>query len=572
MLAFLNISNLAVINHLHIEFQPGLNILSGETGSGKSIIIDALGLLLGEKAVPEMIRTGEEKAFVEGIFDIEGNIPLQELLSSSGIERDSDEIAIKREINLSGRSRAFINNQSATLALLKCVQPHLIDIHGQGDQQSLLSPETHLDLLDTFAGALEERRQVEQIFDEMVRLVKEVEFLERIEADRLRTLDMLDYQIQEIERARLVPNEDLELEAERRIQANVEKLAKNCGEAYSLLYEDESSVLSRVSAVERRLSELSEIDDRFSGALEQISAAKFNLEDLAFFLRKYAESLSFSPEKLKEVDDRLLEIDRLRRKYGNSVSVILEHLGQLRNQKNELQHSEEKREEFCAHLRKVFKQYAHSADRLSELRYTRASALEEAVGAELAEVALENAQFAVKFDLPSRSALAGKIGQWVDGAGGGAIGRRGKETAEFLFSANRGEAARPLSGVASGGELSRLMLVLKTITAPTAFPRTLIFDEVDAGIGGRVAEAVGQRLKRLSETNQVLCVTHQAHIARYASTHFHVNKVVDGDRTVTSVMELRSGERVDELARMLGGAEITATARRHAKELLRDRG
>ncbi len=572
MLKLLSLTNLAVIERLQIEFRPGLNILSGETGSGKSIIVDALGLLLGNRVSQDVIRTGESRAFVEGVFSCEGNRPMLELLSEAGIEvEDEEEIVIKREIQAGGRSRSFINHQAATLNLIKAVQPHLIDIHGQGEQQSLLSPEAHLNMLDSFGGGTTLRRRTELAYEQVWRLAQELESARRSESERLQLLDMLEYQVAELERAGVRPGEDAELEAERNILANTERLATLCAEAYDLIYEQERCLLSDMRAIERRLSELAQVDGRFSAYLEQLDTAKYFFEDLAYFLRSYAESIHYSPERLKEVEARLMELSRLKRKYGTSLEAILEVLDRLKGQREELQSSEEREKQLEEQLRSAIREYISEAEQLSQLRRRVAHAFEQTVVRELSEVALEEAQFSVRFAEPAGGRLADKLRAMVGGEEL-KMGRAGMERAEFFFSANKGEAPKPLSGVASGGELSRLMLVLKTVAAPALFPRTLIFDEIDAGIGGRVAEAVGQRLKRLAETNQVLCVTHQAQIARYADAHFRVVKEVVGERTVTGVVELDGSERVEEVARMIGGAEITPLARRHARQLLRGRG
>jgi DNA repair protein RecN (Recombination protein N) len=384
-------------------------------------------------------------------------------------------------------------------------------------------------------------------------------------------LDLVEYQISEIGRARIIVNEDSELETEHNILANAEKLATLGGEAYSLMYEEERCVLSQIGAVERRLKELAEVDLRLASQLESFAAAKYALEDIALFLRDYREKISFSPARLKEVEDRLLELDRLKRKYGGSIALVLETLGKLRDRREQLQRSEERERELGQEIETALAAYQHEAEQLSRLRRTSALEFERAAADEFAEVALEHAQFSIYFREPARSALADELASGL-GLSPLLLSRTGQEAAEFYFSANPGEEVKPLCGVASGGELSRLMLVLKTITAPTLFPRTLIFDEVDAGIGGRVSEAVGQRLKRLAETNQVLCVTHQAQIARHADAHFQVTKEIAGERTVTRVVELNQGGRIEELARMIGGAEITTLARKHAKELLKARG
>lgn len=572
MLRYLNISNLAVVDRLQVEFRRGLNILSGETGSGKSIIMDAVGLLLGEKASADMIRTGESRAYVEGIFSAEGNSPLIDLLISSGVVMEDDEVVIKREIQVNGRSRIFVNNQSATLALLRAIQPHLVDIHGQGDQQSLLSPEAHMKLLDAFAGTEALREETEQVYEVLLELCRELDASRQTEAERLQMLDLLNYQVSEIEQAALRVGEDAELEAERRLLANAEKVVSLCAEAYGALYEDEHSILTQLAGVQRRLQELANVDARFAAQAENLTATKYAVEEIAYFLRDYIDDVDVSPERLKMVEERLVEMDRLKRKYAVSLDGILEKLSQLRLRREELQTGEQRAAALEKEISLAMSKYQQVSAELGRRRRMSVSAFERKVLAEMAEVALANSRFSVCLGVPA-GGNADRLDRWVNETGESfPVGRYGRETVEFYFSANPGEELRPISAVASGGELSRLMLVLKTLTAPTRFPRTLIFDEIDSGIGGRVAEAVGQRLRRLAASNQVLCVTHQAQIARHADAHFLVTKEVGGERTTTQVEELTQSERVEELARMIGGVEITALARKHARELLKTGG
>jgi DNA repair protein RecN (Recombination protein N) len=568
MLRFLNIANLAVIDSLQIEFKSALNVLSGETGSGKSIIIDALGLLLGEKATAEMVRTGSDRGYVEGVFEISGNDPLLELLSASGIDPDDDELIVRREIGIGGRGRIFVNNRTAGIALLKSIQPHVIDIHGQGDQQSLLSPDSHLSLLDAFANAAQYRAGTSAAYDDLLKALKELEDSRKTESERLQALDMIEFQINEIEQAKPKANEDIELETERKLLANAEKLANLCDETYRLIYEDETSVLTRLGAAQRRLGELAEIDSQFAAHLEQLQSAKHIIDDTSAFIRDYVDGAQVSPERLKFVEDRLVELDRLKRKYGKSIEEIIDEKEGLVGRRESLLQNEERGKQLEIQLRQIVDRYCHWAGKLTELRKSAARKFERAVAKELGEVALGNARFSIEFGRPYSNQLAERLlfalSEEIDG-----LRRTGRESVEFYFSANPGEDLRPIRSVASGGELSRLMLVLKTITAPSLFPRTLIFDEIDAGIGGKVADAVGQRLRRLAETNQVLCVTHQSQIARYADAHFQVSKDIVEGRTVTSVSELDKEGRIEELARMIGGAEVTPSARKHAKELLR---
>jgi len=573
MLRLLNIVNFAVIDRLQVEFKQGLNVLSGETGSGKSILIDALGLLLGDRSSADFIRTGESRAFIEGVFGIEGNTPLEELLADAGVDASEGEALIRRELVAGGRGRIFINNQVANVGLLKSIQPHLIDIHGQGNQQSLLLPEIHLNLFDAFAGASKNRARVSQAYDNLQRLARELEQIRQSESERLRTLDMINFQISEIEQAHLTPNEDVELEAERNLLVNAERLAELSGDAYRRIYDDEDSILSSLAVAQKRINDLAGVDNRFAPYAEQLSTVKHILNDVAFFLGEYYGSIQASPDRLGAVDGRLMELNRLKRKYGDSVVAALETLDKLVERREQLMNSDEHCRILDARLRQAFDDYEHESSALGELRRGAAAKFENAVNSELKDVSLGAARFSVGLSASQKGQLAQKLQSLLaDGLGEvdkGGVRRSGNETVEFLFSANPGEELRPMNGVASGGELSRLMLALKTITAPSLFPKTLIFDEIDVGIGGKVADAVGMRLRRLAKTNQVLCVTHQLQIARYADAHFLVNKDVVNGRTLTNVAELDEQGRIEELARMIGGSEITASARKHAKELIK---
>jgi DNA repair protein RecN (Recombination protein N) len=581
MLRLLNIVNFAVIDRLQVEFKQGLNVLSGETGSGKSILLDALGLLLGDRSSVDLIRTGENRAFVEGIFDIEGNTPLEELLTEAGVDVSEGEALIRRELVVNGRGRIFINNQVANVGLLKSIQPHLVDIHGQGEQQSLLSPEAHLNLFDAFAGASKNRARASQAYDNLQRLARQLEQIRQSESERLQTLDMINFQISELEQARLTPNEDVELEAERNLLVNAERLADLSGDAYRRIYDDENSILSSLAAAQKRINDLAAVDNRFAPYIDQLSTVKHVLNDVAFFLGEYYGGIQSSPDRLSAVDDRLMELNRLKRKYGDSVAAALETLATLIERREQLMNSDEHCQLLEAGARQALADYGKESSALGGLRRGATAKLENAVNNELREVSLEAARFSVRLSSSPKSPLAQKLQSLLgygvaDGPGAvdilgdnWGLKRYGNEDVEFLFSANPGEEMRPMNAVASGGELSRLMLALKTITAPSLFPKTLIFDEIDAGIGGKAANAVGLRLRRLARTNQVLCVTHQLQIARYADAHFLVNKDVINGRTLTNVVELDEQGRIEELARMIGGSEITASARKHAKELIK---
>jgi DNA repair protein RecN (Recombination protein N) len=565
MLTLLNISNIALIDDLQVEFDRGLNLLTGETGSGKSIIVDALGVLIGGRFASDMIKAGESRAFIEGLFSVGPNPELEALLGSAGIELQEEErleILIRRELTANGRNKIFINHQIATLALLKELRPFLVDIHGQGEQQTLFNPETHLELLDAYAGLLNLRQEVASHYKQWSAVKRELDELRRDDAEKFQLLDILRFQIDELERAQLSEGEDERLEEERRRLNNVEKLTTICGESYGLVYEDNDSAIARIGQATRRIEELSQYESNFKNYLEGLQNARALLEDLAFSLRDFADELEFSPERLSEVESRLAEISRLKRKYGGSIAGALEHLEKSQDKLQHIVHSDEREKVLQKALTAARRQYLDAARLLHTKREKAARNFEKSVVRDLAEVAMENARFAVRQVSPSEAELNDETASRFFTA-------RGFDILEFYVSANVGEEVRPLAKVASGGEASRLMLILKTIANASEYPRTIVFDENDTGIGGRVSEAVGVKLKRLSSSNQVLCVTHQPQIARFADTHLLVTKSVIEGRTAVGLERLTSKGRVEEIARMLTGAEITDTARRHAKEMLK---
>src|SRR5262245_43777485 len=409
MLRLLNIVNFAVIDRLQVEFKQGLNVLSGETGSGKSILIDALGLLLGDRSSADFIRTGENRAFIEGVFEIEGNTPLEELLTRAGVDTSEGEALIRMELVAQGRGRIFINNQVANVGLLKSIQPHLIDIHGQGDQQSLLLPEAHLNLFDSFAGALKNRARVSQAYDNLQRLARELEQIRQSESERLRTLDMINFQISEIEQARLTPNEDVELDAERNLLVNAERLADLSGDAYRRIYDDENSILSSLSVAQKRITDLASVDNRFAPYAEQLSTVKHILNDVAFFLGEYYGGIQASPDRLIAVDDRLMELNRIKRKYGDSVTAALETLAELVGRREQLMNSDEHCQALEAQLLQALDDYEKESSVLGDLRHGATSKFERAVNNELKDVSLGAARFSVRLSASQKGQLAQKL-------------------------------------------------------------------------------------------------------------------------------------------------------------------
>ena len=554
MLKLLRITNFAVVSEATIEFDEGLNLLTGETGAGKSIFVDALGLLLGARASAEIVRGGEAAAQIEGIFAVDSNPDIARIVAEAGIQVTDGELLIRREVSDRARSRSFVNDRLVTLALLRELRPYLLDIHGQGDQQTLLHQEAHLDMLDEFGALGPLRTEVAARHAEYAALRRELAALERSEAERLRSLDVLGFQAAEIERAALRPDEDVELGRTRELLANAERLVQLSAEAYAILYEEAGAVVPALGQVERRVQQLGRFDPRFEAHLEQLATVKYTLEDLAYFLRDFLQDVDFSPERLKEVDDRLVEIDRLKRKYGASIAEVLASLDEMQATLSGLAGAEERASTLSGALAESKAVYLEVATELAAARRRAAGDLEDRVMGELAELAMGDTRFVVTIDTAPTE----------DG-----YGATGLDRVEFFVATNPGEEPRPLVRIASGGEVSRLMLALKTVSSPPEIPRTLVFDEVDVGIGGRVSEAIGGRLWRLSRANQVVCVTHQAQIARFADAHFTVRKELVGERAKTRVDKLDRRGQVEELARMIGGADVTETARRHARELLK---
>lgn len=591
MLKFLNITNFAVIRLLSVDFYQGLNVLTGETGAGKSIIVDALGLLLGARAFTDVVRTGERVARVEGIFELEGvnEARVRAELVEVGIEiEDGEYLTIRREVQLGGRSRIFVNDRIVTLATLKKLQPFLVEIHGQGEQRSLLSPQAHLLLLDDFAGCVELRRQVSAQYELWRKLMEELNGIARDKMERERLLDLLKFQVAEIELLNPQRGEEERLLEEKKLLTHAERLIELNSGAYYELYESEESVLTRLGSVRRALQSLETIDRRFSPLSKTLEEATVSLSDVADTLRSYGGQIEYSPARLSELEDRLSEFERLKRKYDRGISDLNEIKEDLVQQLDGLTNWEERQSELHARLEVVRREYQVVAARLTACRKAAVADFEKRVMADLRQVAMENARFMVMLETANveRDVLTGEQFQDSlrlenDEASPAAASPaywtpNGADRVEFQLSANLGELARPLQRVASGGELSRLMLTLRTICRSAAKVQdelsgdtTLVFDEVDTGIGGRVAEAVGRRLKSLAASQQVLCVTHQPQIARFADHHYAIAKRVEEGRTITQIKELSHEDRVAEIARMLGVSQEVATARETSEWLLK---
>jgi DNA repair protein RecN (Recombination protein N) len=552
MLRELQITNLAIIEKLHVEFHGGLNILTGETGAGKSIIIDAVNLILGGRASSDLIRSGADEASVEGIFDLCGNPSLLRHLLDIGIECDG-ELLVRRVVYRGGKNRVFIAGGLATTAMLSDICRTLITIYGQHESQSLLKTDHHLRLLDGFSGSLQLREDFAARFDEFQKARGELEALEQGEREAARRLDLLSFQSEEIAKAKLHPGEEAELAQERTLLAHGEKLSYLSQQAFDTLYGGDQALLGLLRRTITGVAEAKLIDHHLCPVLETLEAAYALLEDASLTLRDYAAGVEADPARLEQLDDRLDVINRLKRKYGEEVVEILTYQREVDAELATLAGREEARGELTLRLALIQQELAALGATLSRARRLGACALKAGMERELAELAMPHALFETSFD-PSVEPKS-----W------------GFERAEFLFSPNPGEPPKPLAKIASGGELSRLMLALKQLHPESEVP-TLIFDEVDSGIGGATSALVGVKLKRVALSQQVLAITHLPQVAAFADLHLKVEKSVSLGRTATSVKRLEGEERVAEVARMLSGARVTEKTLEHAREMIQEAG
>jgi len=566
----LRVENYAVIDNVVVEFAPGLNLLTGETGAGKSILIDALALLLGERASNDMIRHGAEKAVVSAVFDVKSRA-ITGILEKNGIDHADEQLIFRREIAPGGKGRVFINNQPATVAVLKQLAPELAHIHAQSESLLAFGAGERLRLLDRFGNI--ETEAVAETYHRWRELQQRISDLERDEQDRLRLVDLWQFQKKEIQQAGLESGEDQRLESEKRVLANAEKLYSAAMGAHELLYESNSSAASSLRAAIKQLEELTRYDAKFQETLAALESARITVEDAGITLRDYAEGIDASPQRLAEIEDRLALLDRLKRKYGQSVDEIIAFGEEVARKLNEV----ENRDEILHQLRKdiavAAEDYLKEARTVSKKRQELARKLEKLVEAEINDLAMKvrfHVELSANEDQASWSA-------------------EGFDEAAYLIATNAGEPLHPVEQIASGGEMSRVMLALKATVEADGPPhaarsnsrhgkseagiRTLVFDEIDTGIGGRAAEAVGIKLKSLGHSHQVLCITHLPQIASFADQHYVIEKKEkkesDTVRVHTTIRRLSEAERTEEIARMLSGAKLTETSLRHAEQMLK---
>jgi DNA repair protein RecN (Recombination protein N) len=568
VLVELRLENYAVIDNAAVEFASGLNLLTGETGAGKSILIDALALLLGEKASSEVIRTGADRAVVSAVFGCEGTAgdAIEKVLEHNGLdESDDGSLIVRREIAAGGKGRVFVNNQPATVAVLRQLAPHLATIHAQNESILSFDAPARLGLLDGFAGS--QLDQVTAAFEGWKGIRVRIDELQRDEQDRLRLVDLWMFQKREIEEARLQAGEDEHLETEKRVLANAEKIYNAAMQAFDLLYEGDGSTTASMRAAQKQIEELARYEPKFQEALSALETARISVEDVGATVRDYAGAIHASPEHLAEVEDRLAALDRLKRKYGPTLDDVIGFGADVARKLSEIENKDEILRDLRAGLAKAGAEYLRAARALSKARQDAARKLEKLVETEINDLAMKSTfRIQMTTSEEERNWSAAGIDEVV-----------------YMIATNPGEPLRQLEHIASGGELSRVMLALKVSVARAPSPakagsfraiaqRTMVFDEIDTGIGGRAAEAVGKKLKALARANQVLCVTHLPQIATFADQHYVIEKKDRNGRTRTSIRAVVGEERTEEVARMLSGAKLTDTSRKHAEQMIKANG
>jgi DNA repair protein RecN (Recombination protein N) len=553
MLRTLSVRNFAIIDRLDLEFGAGFNVLTGETGAGKSIIIDALNLILGGRAGVEMVRGGTERAVIDAVFDVSGSPELQQLVQEMSYDLEDDQLFLSREVTASGKSYCRVGGRPATVSQLKEIGDWLVDLHGQHEHQSLLAVARHLDMLDEWGGkAIQSlRAEVAQAFQHVQRLRREKESLETDARERAHLLDLYQFQVKEINDAKLTVGEDEELAADHRRVANAQKLAEAAASAAESLSGAESGAgaLEALSAAMRVLEEAASLDDTLTPPLEAVRSAVYELTEAERDLTRYQDTVEFDPERLERIEERLELIRTLKRKYGDSIEEILAYGEETAAKLETLTHGEERGAQLGAEIAAEDKRLQDLCAQLSRLRRKAAAEFQSVTLSELRDLAMEKARFEVQIEAGEPTA-------------------KGQDRVEFLIAVNPGEPLRPLAKVASGGEISRVMLAIKSALARQEALPTMVFDEIDIGVGGRTAAVIAEKMAALSHAAQILCITHLAQIASRGEHHFYIEKRVVGERTSVVVTPLTPEERISEVARMIGGAEVTDTVLQHAREML----
>ena len=573
MLRTLYIKHYALIEEISVEFERGLNILTGETGAGKSILIDALSLLLGDRASAEIIRKGSEKAIVEGTFVVSGISRVNSLLKDNEIE-SSDELIVRREVSIKGQNRCFLNDSPVSLALLKDVGDALVDLHGQHDHQALLHPETHIDFLDDFGGHENLLTEYRQSYQKLSALFSKKRDLKEQEHRLKEKKNLYEFQIKEIDAVNPQLGEEETLEADLKILENAEKLNTLTSELHQLLSDGESSVHDNLVQARKQIELLNEIDNAFADAAGEAKSAEIIVEELAKFIYAYSAKIEFNPQKLEQIRERLGQFSLLKKKYGGTLESLLEHRKKIGAEFSLAENFEKELAAMESVISDERKVCSDAAQKLTTKRREAAKKIEKAIVASLGELGIANAKFSVSIEhtpLPNnvKNGSPSAIDAFVR------IGKenfeatpKGIDNVEFFLSTNVGEDVKPLVKVASGGEVSRVMLALKSALAKSDKIPLLIFDEIDVGVSGRIGQAVGLSLKKLSMLHQLIAITHLPQIAGLADTHFAVEKIEDGKRTTTRLRKLSVDERVREVAKLMSGEKVTEAGLKSAKELM----
>jgi DNA repair protein RecN (Recombination protein N) len=556
MLEELKIKNLAIIDELKASFTDGLNIVSGETGAGKSIIVGAVSLLLGDRASSDLIRSSEDSAHVEAFFTIEGNEEITEKLKAMGFY-ESDELIIKRVVSRTGKNKVYVNGHMATLGMLTSLSECLLNICGQHEHQVILKSDNHIDILDEFGEMQFMRREFTEYYSEYLTLTKSLEGLASRNREKREREELLAFQLKEIEEIAPVSGEDRLLLDEKKILINAKKLREYAEESHNMLYGNDGAILDQFDRVINCVKAIREIDTTFKVLTGDLDSMYYNLEETAFALRDYVKGLDFNQAGLEEIENRLELLGGLKRRYGGSIDSVLDKRQQIEEELKSIISLEEEIARISVEISERKKELVHKARILSDKRHEAAEELKKEIESEIRSMRMENTTFAVQF----AEAVLDKDNDPL-------IHSKGIDTVEFYLSTNVGEELKPMNRIASGGELSRVVLAIKKALAGRGSTGTVIFDEVDSGIGGAVAEVIGEKLRDVAKNHQVICITHLPQIACFGDTHFLVSKKVEDGRTNTMVTLLNDEQRLAEITRMLGGVEITQKAKEHAREML----
>ncbi len=562
MILELKIKNFVLIEDLKIEFKKGLNILTGETGAGKSILIDALSGVLGEKMTTDSIRSGCERSILEGSFDISSLQQVKSILDESGIDYDDDTVVLRRELYNTGKGRCFANSTQIPVTKLKEISDYLVDIHGQNEHQSIIKVAMHRELLDSFAGLTANTDKIREYHARLNSLQDKINSFQIDEKEKARRIEYLQFAINEIESAKLVADEEQALEHESAILSNAEKLFAEINTASALLKED-GGIIQNLKKAEQSLSSISKYDPEISNVIEMMKDALYPLEDAAVFLRDYEKNINFSPQRINDVEERLSTISKLKKKYGGSIKEITDFADRSRDELNAISSSEDEIERLNEDYKRLLQETKKAAFDLSDRRKVAAKILEDKVMSEMKDLGMDGSIFriSIKRDMSPDGQIEKDNKRYI-------LYPHGLDRIEFLLSANEGEDLRQLRRVASGGEMSRIMLALKKVILSADIVDSLVFDEVDAGIGGKTAEIVGKKLKTLSDKRQVLVITHLPQIAAMSDSHYTVLKQKINDRNITVIKKLNPDEKIREVARMLSGEKITDITLRHAEEMI----